>query len=66
MCARLCYACLQTAEAEIEDLKSKLKVQRKEMEEIAAAKLEEAEATFSKQLAEVQGLLDDYQSQVCE
>ncbi len=47
-------------------MKSKLKVQRKEMEEIAAAKLEEAEATFSKQLAEVQGLLDDYQSQVCE
>lgn len=45
-------------------LTAELETQKKELEEIAAKKLEEAEATFNKQLAEMQTLLADYQTQV--
>ena len=45
-------------------MKSQLTVQKKELEAAAAASLEKAEEAFTKQLAEMQTLLADYQTQV--
>jgi malate synthase len=55
---------LQASEAEVTKLKADLQQQKTDLEAAAAAKLEEAEATFTKQLAEMQTLLSDYQTQV--
>eukprot|EP00775_Hariotina_reticulata_P004743 gene4743-4993_t len=56
----------QTSEAAVAKLKAALQQQKTDLEAAAAAKLEEAEATFTKQLAEMQTLLADYQTQVIE
>jgi hypothetical protein len=55
----------QVSEVEVTKLKSQLTVQKKELEAAAAASLEKAEEAFTKQLAEMQTLLADYQTQVC-
>ena len=47
-----------------EKLKTQLEAQKKELEAAAAASLEKAEEAFTKQLAEMQTLLADYQTQV--
>lgn len=55
---------LQASEEQVSQLTAQLESQKAELEAAAAAKLEEAEASFSKQLAEMQTLLADYQTQV--
>jgi len=54
----------QVSEAAVSQLRSQLQAQKKELEAAAAASLEKAEETFTKQLAEMQTLLADYQTQV--
>lgn len=54
----------QASEAEVSKLKEQLESQKKELEAAAAASLEKAEEAFTKQLAEMQTLLADYQTQV--
>jgi hypothetical protein len=45
-------------------LKAQLETQKAELESAAAQSLEKAEEAFTKQLAEMQALLADYQTQV--
>jgi hypothetical protein len=59
-----CLFFLQASEEQVTKLKAQLEKQKAELEAAAAAKLEEAEAAFTKQLAEMQTLLADYQTQV--
>jgi hypothetical protein len=58
------FAALQASEEQVTKLQVQLEKQKAELEAAAAAKLEEAEAAFTKQLAEMQTLLADYQTQV--
>jgi hypothetical protein len=60
----LCVAVLQASEEQVTKLQAQLEKQKVELEAAAAAKLEEAEASFTKQLGEMQTLLADYQTQV--
>jgi hypothetical protein len=56
---------VQASAEQVTKLTAQLEQQKVELEAAAAAKLEEAEAAFTKQLAEMQTLLADYQTQVC-
>jgi hypothetical protein len=48
----------------VAQLRTQIDNQKKELEAAAAASLEKAEEAFTKQLAEMQTLLADYQTQV--